>query len=84
MHILVNYTIQDHIAVFFYRRYVSNSTLFEELVEVAYTIPESRYPLGGNAPVMALRFFKEGFKVLLGASVTDKLRKELHPDINGM
>ncbi len=35
---------------------MSNSSLFEELVDVARTLPESRYPLGGNAPVMAKRW----------------------------
>ena len=47
-------------------------------------IPTSRYQLGGNAATMAMRFFKEGFNVLLGASVTDKLRQEIHPAIHGV
>ena len=66
----------------FFRRYISNSSLFKELVDVA--IPTSRYQLGGNAATMAMRFLKEGFNVLLGASVTDKLRQEIHSAIHGM
>ena len=39
--------------------------------------------LGGNAPVMANRFTEDGCRVLLGATSTSDLRKQLHPDIQG-
>ena len=39
--------------------------------------------LGGNAPVMAGRFHREGCKVLLGSTVSEELLKEIHPDIHG-
>ena len=69
--------------VFSCRRYVSNSSLFDKLVEVARSLPESRYPLGGNAPVMANRFVMEGCNVMLAASVSDSLREEIASSIKG-
>ena len=68
---------------FYFRRYISNSTLFDKLVEVARSLPESRYPLGGNAPVMANRFTMEGCNVMLAASVSDSLKKEIASSIKG-
>ena len=65
------------------RRYISNSTLFDKLVEVAHSLPDSRYPLGGNAPVMANRFVMEGCNVMLAASVSDSLKKEIASSIKG-
>lgn len=48
-------------------RYIDNKTLFQDLVEQARSIDESRRHIGGNAPVMAKRFVIEGVeKVILG------------------
>ena len=69
--------------VFSCRRYISNSSLFDKLVEVARSLPESRYPLGGNVPVMANRFVMEGCNVMLAASVSDSLREEIASSIKG-
>ncbi|XP_046383849.1 ADP-dependent glucokinase [Ischnura elegans] len=62
-------------------RYMSNSTFFDETVEIASKIPGAYYALGGNAPVMASRFFREGCDVLLAAKMTQELQKSLP---NGM
>ena len=50
-----------------YRRYISDGQLFAELVSVAGKAPDARYEVGGNAPVMAARFAREGCSVLLGS-----------------
>ena len=63
-----------------FRRYVENKTLFTELVETASSQPEYREVLGGNAPVMASRFAKEGCEVVLAAQMTKSLQASL-PDI---
>ena len=49
----------------------------------AWTTGEARTSLGGNAPVMANRFKEDGCHVLLGATATDQLRQQIHPDILG-
>nr|CAD7441007.1 unnamed protein product [Timema bartmani] len=59
------------------KRYMSNSTLFEELVLSAAKSHTSHYALGGNAPVMASRFVSEGCHVLLAAKMTTDLQKTL-------
>ncbi|KAJ8309330.1 hypothetical protein KUTeg_014204 [Tegillarca granosa] len=58
-------------------RYVSNDTLFSALTKMADTLPEKKYFLGGNAPVMARRLANEGAEVLLGAKFTKQLRNTL-------
>ncbi|KAK8759077.1 hypothetical protein V5799_003289 [Amblyomma americanum] len=58
-------------------RYVSNATLFAELVKVAKSANSAEYHIGGNAPLMARRFALEGCEVLLGAHMSQKLRAEL-------
>ncbi|RZF39151.1 hypothetical protein LSTR_LSTR005779 [Laodelphax striatellus] len=59
------------------RRYMSNSTLFDELVAAASTVPNSRYSLGGNAACIASRLFNEGCEVMLAATLTPQLQKSL-------
>lgn len=58
-------------------RYMSNSTLFDELVAAASTVPNSRYSLGGNAACIASRLFNEGCEVMLAATLTPQLQKSL-------
>ncbi|XP_055952517.1 ADP-dependent glucokinase-like [Argiope bruennichi] len=73
---------------YFYRhgaaaeRFVSNSTFFEELVYLAEKAPSARYIIGGNAPVMAKRFVKEGVEqVLLGAQMSRSLETQFPKNI---
>jgi hypothetical protein len=47
-------------------------------------MPNTRWELGGNAPVMANRFASEGFQVFLGAKATKYTEKNLHPAVKGM
>lgn len=50
---------------------MSDGDLFRRFVEAARTVPGFRWAIGGNAPVMANRFAREGIaKVLLGATFT--------------
>ncbi|XP_045773584.1 ADP-dependent glucokinase [Maniola jurtina] len=62
-------------------RFMSNSKLYDELVEESLKLPDSRWAIGGNAPLMAKRFYMEGWKVLLGAKMSSKLRKYIPSDI---
>ncbi|KAM3958759.1 ADP-dependent glucokinase [Aphomia sociella] len=55
-------------------RFMSNSKLFDNLIEEALKLPGSRWALGGNAPLMAKRFFIEGWKVLLAAKMSETLK----------
>jgi len=54
-------------------RFVSDPNLFAELVSLGEKQPGHRWGLGGNAPVMAARFVKEGAQVLLGAKLSPGL-----------
>lgn len=60
-----------------------NETLFSEMITAAEAAPGSYSALGGNAPVMASRFAKEGAKVLLAAKRSPYIMEEIHPDIVG-
>ena len=42
---------------------MSDDDVFDQLVSEAAKAPEARYAIGGNAPVMALRFAREGAEV---------------------
>ena len=65
-----------------FRRYLSNSTVFNELVDTALS-KNARYAIGGNAPIMAMRFAEAGFSVLLAAKITPLLEKDLPNNISG-
>lgn len=60
-----------------FRRYITNSSLFDELVASAAGLPGAHYALGGNAPVMATRFVLEGCEVVLAAKMTSELQAHL-------
>lgn len=62
-------------------RYISNTTLFNEIMEVVKKSKNTRWEIGGNAPIMALRFAKEGCDVLLGAQMTNSLKSVLPGEI---
>lgn len=68
---------------FYFRRYVANISLFDELVKLALTLPTSRYGIGGNAPVMAMRLFAEGCQVTLASSLTPKYLNSIPSGIKG-
>lgn len=57
-----------------FRRVMANSTLFTQLVGYAKVMDKERinWYMGGNAPLMAVRFFMEGAQVLLGAHMSRK------------
>ncbi|KAF4759019.1 hypothetical protein FOZ63_015284 [Perkinsus olseni] len=60
-------------------RYVSNKTLFHQLVSAVRGFGEqhgSFWRFGGNAPHMGCRIQMEGHNVLLGAHVTKELRDQ--------
>lgn len=46
-------------------------------------MPGTYSALGGNAPVMASRFAKEGAKVLLAAKRSPYIINEIHPNVIG-
>lgn len=54
-------------------RFVSDPNLFTDLVAQGEREEGHRWGLGGNAPVMAARFVKEGASVLLGAKLSPGL-----------
>lgn len=60
---------------------MSNSKLYDELVEESLKLLDSRWAIGGNAPLMAKRFHIEGWKVLLGAKMSKKLKTYIPSDI---
>ncbi|XP_054153267.1 ADP-dependent glucokinase-like [Oppia nitens] len=63
-------------------RYIKNSTLFDELVAAANSGQHTKRMIGGNAPIMATRFAKEGVgHVLLAAQVSTQLESQLPTDI---
>jgi len=54
-------------------RFVHDSDTWSRLMEAAEKDPDHRWGLGGNAPVMAARFAREGADVLLGAKLSPSL-----------
>lgn len=58
-------------------RFMTNSSLFDALIKDAETLPDSRYAIGGNAPVMAMRLFHEGCDVTLASTLTPKHLKNI-------
>ena len=54
-------------------RFVHDEVHWSQLLEAGEADPGARWGLGGNAPVMAARFVKEGAKVLLGAKLSPGL-----------
>lgn len=60
---------------------MSNRKLYDQLVEDALKLPGSRWNIGGNAPLMAKRFFTEGWRVLLAAKMSSKLKSYIPKEI---
>lgn len=55
--------IFNHRPLFDFRRFVANETLFGEILGQAKKAIDGRLHIGGNAPLMASRFAKEGAQV---------------------
>ncbi|CAG5043641.1 unnamed protein product [Parnassius apollo] len=62
-------------------RFMSNSKLYDDLVEQALKLPDTRWAIGGNAPLMAKRFYLEGWKVMFGAKMSKKLKSYIPEEI---
>ncbi|XP_030372065.1 ADP-dependent glucokinase [Scaptodrosophila lebanonensis] len=64
-------------------RIMPNTTLFKQLLDYAKVMNKEHihWYMGGNAPLMAVRFFMEGADVLLGAHMSKKLRPLLPKEI---
>ena len=62
-------------------RYVSNKTLFGDLVNYARQLDSTVWTLGGNAYVIANRMAQEGLSVTLAGHLTAKDHKLLHPGL---
>ena len=56
-------------------RFVHDEAHWSRLLEAGEADPGARWGLGGNAPVMAARFVREGAKVLLGAKLSPGLNQ---------
>lgn len=57
-----------------------NSELFGNLITKAKSQYKDKitWSLGGNAPIMGVRFFQEGSEVLLGARISQKLEYKIY------
>lgn len=62
-------------------RFMANSKLYDDLIEKALQIKDTRWALGGNAPLMARRFYMEGWKVLFAAKMSKKLKEYIPKEI---
>lgn len=60
---------------------MSNSELYNDLTQQALQLPDTRWAIGGNAPLMAKRFFSEGWDVLFAAKMSKKLKELIPPQI---
>lgn len=58
-------------------RYTPNKELFLSLVAAAKKKSSHRWELGGNAPVMGMRFHLEGAQVLIASTMSKKQRSHL-------
>lgn len=58
-------------------RYTPNKRFFAELVQRAKLLPAHRWELGGNAPVMGMRFHHEGATVLVASQMSNKQKSHL-------
>ena len=62
---------------------MANESLFDTLATEAQLIPGTKVAVGGNAPVMVNSFRREGVSVLLGAQMTEELRRKIDPEVKG-
>lgn len=63
-------------------RYTNNKKFFVELVQRAKLLPSHRWELGGNAPVMGMRFHAEGANVLVASQMSQKQQSHLPKGIH--
>lgn len=71
------------IPVCMWRRYMVNASLFGNLSDEAQLVRGTKVAVGGNAPVMVNSFRREGVRVLLGAQMTEDLRRMIDPEVEG-
>lgn len=62
---------------------MSNSTLFDELVNKAVNLESSHFAVGGNAALMAQRLYSEGSEVILAATVSPNMKNSLPRGVKG-
>lgn len=62
-------------------RFMSNSELYDDLIEQALKLSDTRWTIGGNAPLMAKRFYIEGWNVLFAAKMSKKLKEYIPNEI---
>lgn len=62
-------------------RFMSNSKLYDDYIKRALNIPGTKWNIGGNAPLMAKRFYMEGWKVLFAAKMSNNLKKYIPEEI---
>jgi ADP-specific Phosphofructokinase/Glucokinase conserved region len=60
-----------------------NASLFSNLADKAELIRGTKVAVGGNAPVMVNSFRREGVRVLLGAQMSEDLRRKIDPEVEG-
>jgi len=60
-----------------------NESLFHTITDIAAAVPGTKLVIGGNAPVMVNRILREGVRVLLGAQMTESLRRQISPNVEG-
>ncbi|CAG0886818.1 unnamed protein product [Darwinula stevensoni] len=63
-------------------RYISSKEVWHSLTKASQKINSRREGVGGNAPLMSLRFAHEGWQVLLGAMMSPRLVELLHQNIS--
>lgn len=63
-------------------RYTPNKKFFIELVQRVKQKPSHRWELGGNAPVMGMRFHQEGANVLVASQMSHKQKSHLPKGIH--
>lgn len=61
--------------------FTKNKELLKKLVKVAKKNPQTREKIGGNALVMVKNFLKLGYKVLLGAQMSEDMKKKMDPEV---
>lgn len=84
------HTSEDFLRSFLYyfsrgaaaERYTPNKKMFLDLVQRAKNLAVHRWELGGNAPVMGMRFNSEGANVLIASQMSKKQLSHLNKNIH--
>jgi len=62
---------------------MANASLFNMMTDIARTLPGTRLAVGGNAALMAKHLLQRGVHVLLGAQMSESLRLQISPNVEG-